>query len=679
MEHLEETAALLSVKECDLRSDALYQCGTSVDKGIHIGGAYSAIPIMSALFYGGFMDYDVGNPTSADQDLFILSKGHAVAALAAVYADLGYIDRAALAGSRGWGALVKGHPGPVIPGVPVATGPLGHGISLAAGYALRRREDGRRNVFCLVGDGELQEGSCWEGLMFAGDRRLSNLCVVVDKNGGQSDSTQFLSVGVDGVGRQAEAFGFRVLDADSADPAGLLRAFESFASFPRDPRPTLVVCRSTKGIGGFSAATGKHKTSFSDAELERENRFLAAQRERRSAGLGRFAPEVLSPIAERIGYRCRIGADGRVAGVDRVERKPSFRRPAPRLKALEYDAAELPRIDPAKEYAAFDIISASMAAFARDPRLYTVDADLSNASGLYDGTRAANAPHAINVGIAECNMMCIAEALASEGAIAWVSTFAPFFDWRALRRIAVGYQEREEVIADPRGWLSEGHNADIAFIATAANLDTGVNGATHMGNDDNLFFGQLAHLKIVDVSCPRQLLAVLRWIAEGNRGLVYVRVMRNKSRVLYGPDYRFEYGKGQYLRNPERKDLVIVSSGHGVLEALDAAELLERESGISAAVADLPSFDPELLSAAAAAGTPLVFAEQNNGALFDAFARHALRNGVAVAPDRVARLSATELDGRLRFIQSGTYGELVRELGLAPADIAAAARKLLRK
>lgn len=77
-------------------------------------------------------------------------------------------------------------------------------------------------------------------------------------------------------------------------------------------------------------------------------------------------------------------------------------------------------------------------------------------------------------------MMCIAEALASEGSNVWVSTFTPFFDWQAFRRIAVSYQERKEVIAANNGWLSKGHNLDITFVATAANLDTGVNGATHI-------------------------------------------------------------------------------------------------------------------------------------------------------------------------------------------------------
>ena len=161
-----------------------------------------------------------------------------------------------------------------------------------------------------------------------------------------------------------------------------------------------------------------------------------------------------------------------------------------------------------------------MATLARDPRLYSVDADLANASGLFDGVSRVDRGRALNVGIAECNMLCVAEALASEGANVWVSTFPPFFDQRALRRIAVSYQERQEAIEE--GWLNEGHNLDITFLATSANLETGVNGATHMGNDDWNLVRQMAGVKVIDVSCPQLLQAVMKWIAQGNRGLVYV-------------------------------------------------------------------------------------------------------------------------------------------------------------
>src|SRR5690606_33848420 len=118
---------------------------------------------------------------------------------------------------------------------------------------------------------------------------------------------------------------------------------------------------------------------------------------------------------------------------------------------------------------------------------------------------------ALNVGVAEANMMLIGEALGILGSNVWISTFCPFFDWKILRRIAVGHQERLEVI-ESKGWLSEGHGIDYTMLVTAADLDTQSNGATHMGNDDALIMNEAAHVKVINASCPQQLLSIMQWI-----------------------------------------------------------------------------------------------------------------------------------------------------------------------
>ena len=93
-------------------------------------------------------------------------------------------------------------------------------------------------------------------------------------------------------------------------------------------------------------------------------------------------------------------------------------------------------------------------------------------------------------------MMLLGEAFAALGYNAWTSTFCPFWDWKAMRRIAVGQQERLESMASPDGWLSEGHGLDLTMLATASNLETRTNGATHMANDDALVFDAIAHLNL---------------------------------------------------------------------------------------------------------------------------------------------------------------------------------------
>lgn len=655
-------AALLQIKACDLRADMLYQCETSVDRGIHIGGAYSALPALTALYYGGGMTIDVENPTSPAQDIFVLSKGHSIAALASVYADLGYIDREDLHGSRGVSSRIKGHPGPLIPGVAVATGPLGHGISISCGFAYARLKYTPYRAYCLVGDGELQEGSNWEGLMYAATHGLRNLCVIIDSNNGQSDSTSQLVMDMSWVGPALEAMGFRVLQAYADHMVSLLTALETFRSEQTDDRPTAIVMHGSKGIGGYGSVTGKHKATLNDELLANERFFLQEERTAYLRSLAALSDGNLDAEAARLGYHT-VYEKGILTDLVRMPVKRRVKRAAPRDKRLRYDADALPRFTIGQEASTSDVLTACARVLAHDSRFYTIDSDLSNASGLYDGTRQTNAAHALNVGIAECNMMCLSEALAAEGCNVWNSTFTPFFDLQAFRRIAVSYQERQSEIDAPDGWLSQGHNLDITFLGTSSNLETAVNGATHMGNDDICIYGQLAHVRVIDTSCPQQLVAVVRWLAEGDRGLIYLRTLRGKAQVRYPADFRFEYGKGYELVDTKNARIAIITSGRGVEEAVKASELLAKD-GVKVGVVDMPSLDMSLLRGLLAQGCPLYFAEQNNGALFDAFSRKALETELQVDPRLVLQSSTRDAQGQAQFISSGTYEQLTRALGL---------------
>ena len=127
---------LLAVKDSDIRLLTLQQSRDAVDHGLHAGGALSATIPLVALFYGGFLDIDIEDPVRRGQDMFTLSKGHAVAAMAAIYADLGYFDAGHLKNSRSFASILNGHPGPVLPGVQIATGPMGQGMGVAQGFAI---------------------------------------------------------------------------------------------------------------------------------------------------------------------------------------------------------------------------------------------------------------------------------------------------------------------------------------------------------------------------------------------------------------------------------------------------------------------------------------------------------------------------------------------------------------
>lgn len=673
---------LLAVKDSDIRLLTLEQCRSAVDKSLHAGGAFSATVPLVALYYGGFLDIDVEDPTRRGQDLFVLSKGHAVAAMASIYAELGYFDRTVLANSRSFASILNGHPGPVLPGVHLATGPMGQGIAVAQGLAVAGRMSPRFDAYALTGDGELQEGPVWEAVMYAAQHHLDNLCVLVDRNNGQLDVHTRLVFPMPDVAGVFRSFGWNAEDVDATGYDGIYAALERFRFGPRNGRPTAIVCHGMKGQGGLSEFLNRHKVTVPDALIEQELRLQSAQREARVREFADFCAalegrpdgdrlqEALLEIARSMSLAVAQAGDGTIA-LRQTVGPVRTRRAEPRDKAVAYDEAALPRLDPAREYSAADVVTAAMKVFARDPRVVSVDSDLASTSGLEAGVAAVDQRRALNVGVAEANMMCIGEAFALLGHQTWISTFCPFFDWKVLRRIAVGHQERLEAIAAPDGWLSEGHGLDLVMLATAANFETRTNGATHMGNDDNLVFDAIAHVQIVDISCPQQMLAFMRWSMAGSRGLVYVRVMRTPSAVLYRADYVFEFGKGERLRASPRDRAVIVTSGRQVHEALAASRVL-AERGLSIGVVDMPSIDEGLLVDLVRSGQLLVIAEQNNGFILRHLQRIAFRRGLPLDANRVLAINTLDRDGRPQFIHSGTYEELVEAFRLTPAHLGAA-------
>lgn len=662
---------LLEIKDADIRLLSLYQCRHAVDKAIHIGGAFSATIPMTCLYYGGIMEPDVAQPTAPGQDMFVLSKGHAVATLASIYADCGYFDKKTLKNSRSVTSVLNGHPGPLLPGVHVATGPMGQGLGVAQGLALAGRKTPRFDVYALTGDGELQEGPIWESVMYAGYERLENLCVLVDHNGGQLDQVTNLHYPFRDLAGNFSSFGWRVLEVDATRYHTVYEALRTFKYEPRDGRPTVIICKSTKGYGGFADITRKHKTGFSDALLDQEEALQQDRRVRREKAFCAFYNELLSldttseirkllsRHATRMGFNITL-KDGKATQVSRKPLSVKTKKAPVRNKKISYAAGELPVLEQGKSYTTDQVVTAAMRVFARDERVMSIDSDLASTSGLQAGISFVDKSRALNVGVAEANMMLIGEAFAVLGGQVWISTFCPFFDWKVLRRIAVGHQERLEVIA-AKGWLSEGHGVDLTMLATAEDLETQSNGATHMGNDDALLLNEAAQVQIINISCPRLLLGVMQWIMEGNRGIVYLRVLRAAAPVLYEKNFSFTLGRAYTLRKTENNQAVIISSGRGVYEALGAAELLEGK-GINVDVVDMPSIDEKAILRLYRAGKPIFIAEQNNGYLWSNIRRVLFTGAQQIDTERLIPLNTAT--GGLHFIHSGTYRELSAHYGL---------------
>ncbi len=187
---------------------------------------------------------------------------------------------------------MNGHPGPVLPGVHIATGPMGQGFGVAQGFAIAGRSSPRFDSYCMVGDGELQEGSCWETVMYAGQHNLDNLCVLVDRNYGQLDVHDRTHYPMPPLDKVFAAFGWNAHNVDATTYDGVFSALQAFRYGPRDGKPTAIICNSKKGFGSFSDFMNKHKVTVPGPLLEQE---LELQRRQRAARV-----EELLPILDRL-------------------------------------------------------------------------------------------------------------------------------------------------------------------------------------------------------------------------------------------------------------------------------------------------------------------------------------------------------------------------------------------
>ena len=215
----------------------------------HPGGSLSATEIITSLFFQ-VMRHRPEQPDWEDRDRFVLSKGHACPALYAALALSGYFDASQLGTFRQHGSILQGHPDRKhTPGVEVSTGSLGQGLSMANGMAIAAKQNNKDyRVYCLLSDGELEEGQIWEAAMTASFRGLDNLCAVVDFNGIQLSSTiAEIKATVEPIGEKFRAFGWHVLECDGYDIPALLEAFSRAERFKG--RPSVIVASTLKGRG----------------------------------------------------------------------------------------------------------------------------------------------------------------------------------------------------------------------------------------------------------------------------------------------------------------------------------------------------------------------------------------------------------------------------------------------
>lgn len=235
----------------------------------HPGGALSMVEIIAVLYFYE-MNISPDKPEEMNRDRFVLSKGHAAPAYYAALAERGYFEKSALTTLRKMGSMLQGHPDmKKVPGVDMSTGSLGQGISAACGMAHYAKKTGKDyRVYCIIGDGEMQEGQVWEAFMSAGHFKLDNLVVFLDNNNLQIDGRVDEVMSIYPVKEKLQAFGWHVEETDGHNVKGLIETLDRVRQV-RD-QPAFIIGKTTKGKGVsfMENQAGWHGAAINDEQFK---------------------------------------------------------------------------------------------------------------------------------------------------------------------------------------------------------------------------------------------------------------------------------------------------------------------------------------------------------------------------------------------------------------------------
>jgi transketolase len=531
MNHLEKLAKLV-------RYWSLF-ASTQAGSG-HPTSSLSATDLMVTLLFGGYFRFDTVNVQNPNNDRVIFSKGHASPLFYALWAAAGEISEKDLETYRRFGSALEGHPTPAFRFTEAATGSLGQGLSVGLGMALSAKYVDKTDarIFVLLGDSEMTEGSVWEAAALAAHYKLNNLVGIIDVNRlGQRGETMY-GHDVEIYRKRLETFGWRVVVVDGHNFGAITSAYGE--ALKAEEQPTMIVAKTFKGkgISFLENKEGWHGKSLSKEDFEK-------------------AKEELGEI------------DFSVRG--------NFETPAPSIsKEMILNTGTAPskmvyqkgeRIATRQAYG-----DALVTTFAEFPEMVVLDAEVSN-STFVEVFKKHVPERFFEMFIAEQNMVGAAIGLARRGKIPFVSTFAAFFS-RTFDQVR----------------MAQYSQANVKFMGSHAGVSIGEDGASQMGLEDIALFRSVLESVVLypfDAVAARKLVRE----AAAHPGIVYVRMSRPATPVVYDVDEEFPIGGSKTLRSSERDTVTLVSAGITLWEALKAADELEKK-GIVVRVIDLYSVKP---------------------------------------------------------------------------------------
>jgi len=625
----------------------------------HAGGTLSIMDITAAL-YLKIANHDPKNPNWADRDRIIWSTGHKAPSLYLGLAFAGFCPLEEVMTLRKLSSPYQGHPHWLkLPGVEVSTGSLGQGLSIAVGMALAAKLDHKTHkIFCIMGDGEQQEGQVWEAAMEAGHFELDNLIAIIDCNKLQIDGWVEDVMSVEPLAAKYGAFGWDVMRIDGHNMTQILDALEQARAVKS--RPVMILADTVKGRGVefMEDEAGWHGKAPSYQEL--------------MAGLEDLEVSDKIPVQKLLERAKQYQAE-----VDRkLEAKmPKFTR------NYWWNSGELMKVKMEPTRKGF---GQSLAANGDDPRVVCLGLDISGSitiSDFYSG-KPGRMERWLSMGIAEQSATSAAAGLAREGKLPVLGTYATFAAARNLDQIrtSVCYGNFNVMIAGAHGGVS-----------------VGPDGATHQALEDLFAMEGLPNMSVVVPCDIVETRKATDYLLLQHQGPKYIRFAREATPIVSDAKTPFVFGKANVIRlrsegpdflqafqtvlassyRNEEEDLSIIACGPMVPEAMRAAYILKKEMGYETRVINLHTLKPidaqAIVRAALETGVVVTAEEHQIGAL-----AWRVSGILSESPELYGMPVITGAIGvKDRFGDSGAPWELIKEFEVSAEHIAHRALELM--
>ena len=625
----------------------------------HAGGTLSIMDITAAL-YLRVAEHDPENPNWADRDRIIWSTGHKAPSLYLGLAFAGFCPIEDVVLLRKLGSPYQGHPHWLkLPGVEVSTGSLGQGLSIAVGIALAAKLNGKNyKTFCIMGDGEQQEGQVWEAAMAASHHGLDNLVGIIDCNRLQIDGPVAEVMNVEPLEEKYRGFGWDVRRINGHNMDQVVEALEDAKSHTGKPLVLLADTVKGKGVSFMEDIAGWHGKTPNTEELWK--------------GLVELGVADKIPVSQLLEkaetYQAAIN--------QKLQKKmPEFNHDYWWNRALNMKV----KMEPTRKG-----FGQALAENGGDERVVCLGLDISGSitiSDFYAG-KPERKNRWLSMGIAEQSATSVAAGLAREGKLPVFGTYATFAAARNLDQIrtSICYGEFNVMIAGAHGGVS-----------------VGPDGATHQALEDLFAMCGLPNMSVVVPCDAAETRKATSYLLLEHKGPKYIRFAREATPVVTDEQTPFVFGKANVIRlrqpgdsflkafettleskyEDEGEDLTIVACGPMVPEAMRAAWILKREFGYETRVLNLHTLKPidegAILWAAKQTGIILTAEEHQIGAL-----AWRVSNIITSSPVLYGEPVITGAIGvKDRFGDSGAPWELIKEFEVSAEHIAHKAVELV--